>query len=103
MPVRARRPPNTYGFWPLFLGDALRNRGDSRTAAAEVPMLPPTCNSCGGSGVVGAPDAQNLGQVRAAIAAGKRLCGCQIGDGWAEMLDFAAPGRVVAVLEARQA
>jgi uncharacterized protein YdaU (DUF1376 family) len=100
---RGRRPPKTYGFWPLFLGDALRNRGDSGTAAAEVPMLPPTCNSCGGSGVVDAPDAQNLGHVRAAIAAGKRLCGCQIGDGWAEMLDCAPPFRVLSALEARQA
>lgn len=92
---RGRRPPNTYGFWPLFLRDALRNRGDYATEAAEVPLLPPTCHSCGGAGVVGAPDVQNLGQVRAAIAAGKRLCGCQIGDGWSEMLDCAASGLVI--------
>lgn len=100
---RGRRPPNTYGFWPLFLPDALRNRGDSETPAAEIPMLPPTCSDCGGSGVKGASDVKNLGQVRSAIAAGKFLCGCQIGDGWAEMLDCGGPGRVIAVLQARQA
>jgi hypothetical protein len=88
---RRGKAPNGYGFWPMYVQDALApdRRGELGAIAVPEEAVPrpsvPACKLCRGGGVMGrvAPDATPEG-IRAAIRAGGRLCECEIGAGWAD-------------------
>ena len=98
------RPPESYGFWPIYLQDALApdRRGDLGAISVPEEEAPrptaPACQLCRGGGVKGriAPDATPEG-IRSAIRAGGRLCECEIGAGWADYFAMDDDGNEVPV------
>jgi len=86
---RLRRPPDSYGFWPLYLTDVLSPAARAKLKTLhqepvqEVVKSAP-CPRCAGSGVVGVHGARTPADVRAAVFSGSALCECEHGIGWQE-------------------
>lgn len=89
------RPPESYGFWPIYLQDALapNRRGDLGAIPVATKPEPqpaePSCSDCGGTGVVGATVGVSCPKsVRLAIAGGAKLCTCDHGGFWADWFEM---------------
>lgn len=86
---RTRRAPEGYGFWPLYLTDALSPAARAKLhTLRQEPIAKPqqqaSCERCSDSGVAGVPGARTPADVRGAVSNGAVLCECEHGLGWQE-------------------
>ena len=83
-----RRPPNTYGFWPVYLtGIRLPVSRQERPAVSEQAKA---CGECKGTGVVGG-SGTSAEEVSKELLRGRSLCSCEAGQGWENYLGVANP------------
>lgn len=81
-----RRPPNTYGFWPVYLaGIRFPASKPERLATSDQPK---PCGNCKGTGVVGG-SGTSAEEVSKELLGGRSLCACEVGQGWESYLRVA--------------